>query len=106
MTGFGDAQLEKQGYSFLLEIRSVNNRFLKTVIRLPDALSALEPEVERTLREKICRGSVNYTLHMRNINTAGPYEVNHAAIENYLEHLQQMVPSAPRSTLTAWMTTS
>lgn len=90
MTGFGDAQLEKQGFSFLLEIKSVNNRFLKTVIRLPDALSALEPEVERTLRKNVCRGSVNYTLHMRNISTAGPYEVNHAAIEYYLSHLQQM----------------
>jgi uncharacterized protein (TIGR00255 family) len=90
MTGFGDAQLENEGYSFLLEIKSLNNRFLKTVIRLPDALSAMEPEVERSLRENICRGSVNYTLHMRNINTAGPYEVNQAAIENYLGHLQKI----------------
>lgn len=90
MTGFGDAQLEVDGYSFLLEVKSLNNRFLKTVIRLPDALAALEPEVERLLRQALARGSVTYTLHMRNIGTAGPYEINQAAVEHYLEHLDQI----------------
>ncbi len=91
MTGFGDAQLETDGYSFLLEIKSLNNRFLKTSIRLPDALAALEPDVERIMRQRLARGSVTYTLHMRNLGTAGPYEVNHAAVEHYLSHLQQIV---------------
>ena len=41
MTGFGDAKLEMDGYSFLVEIKSLNNRFLKTSIRLPEALNSL-----------------------------------------------------------------
>ena len=44
MTGYGEAQLEDEGISFVVEIKSLNNRFLKTVIKLPDALAFVEPD--------------------------------------------------------------
>ena len=90
MTGFGDAQREMDGYSFLVEIKSLNNRFLKTSIRLPDALSGLEPEIERMIRQTISRGSVNYALHMRNMSEAGAFDVNHAAVEKYVTNLNRI----------------
>ena len=36
MTGFGRADGEADGVRYVVEIRSVNNRHLKTVIKLPD----------------------------------------------------------------------
>ncbi len=90
MTGFGEAQAESGGYNFLLEIKSLNNRFLKTTVRLPDALSSLEPEIEKKVRNELLRGSVSLTLHMKNLNDAGPFEVNHAATEKYLASLLQL----------------
>ena len=90
MTGFGDAKWEMDGYSFLVEIKSLNNRFLKTSIRLPDALNSLEPEIERIIRKTVSRGSVNYALHMRNMSEEGAFDVNHAAVEKYVLNLNQI----------------
>ncbi|MBN2212507.1 MAG: YicC family protein [Sedimentisphaerales bacterium] len=91
MTGFGDAQYEANGVSFLVEIRSLNNRFLKTTIKLPDPLVFIEPVVERLIRQELSRGSVTCTIHMRHVADEGPFEVNQAAVNNYLRSLQQLL---------------
>ena len=44
MTGFGDATAERDGTHYSVEIRSLNHRFFKPVIKLPDNVSGLEPE--------------------------------------------------------------
>ncbi|HUB23786.1 MAG TPA: YicC/YloC family endoribonuclease, partial [Tepidisphaeraceae bacterium] len=56
MTGFGDASAENDGTHYAVEIRSLNNRFFKPVIKLPDLLSGMEPELESLLREQLGRG--------------------------------------------------
>lgn len=91
MTGFGGSKCEAKGISFLVEIKTLNNRFLKTIVKLPDALAFTEPEVQRIIREELCRGSITYVLHMRNASKEGPYEVNHAAVQNYMRHLEQIL---------------
>ena len=58
MTGFGDAAAERDGSRYLVEIKSLNNRYFKPTIRLPEAVSALEPEIESILRKRVGRGSV------------------------------------------------
>src|SRR5436190_1360488 len=65
MTGFGDAVAEKGGTHYAVEIRSLNNRYFKPVIKLPDTISGLEPELEMLLREQLGSGSVTYILKMR-----------------------------------------
>ncbi len=90
MTGYGGSQREDDGFSFLVEIKSLNNRFLKTSVRLPDALASLESVVEQKIRKTLSRGTVNFTLHMRNLNNPGPFEVNHAAVDKYLGNLEQV----------------
>ena len=49
MTGFGDGTAERDGTHYAVEIRSLNNRFFKAVIKLPDIVSGLEPEIELAL---------------------------------------------------------
>src|SRR3954453_7405157 len=56
MTGFGDASTERDGAHYAVEIRSLNNRYFKSTIKLPDNVSGLEPEIETTLREHLGRG--------------------------------------------------
>jgi uncharacterized protein (TIGR00255 family) len=73
-----------------VEVRSLNNRFLKTVIKLPDVISFAEPEVERIIRDQLSRGSVTYTLHMRYIGDEGAYAINVAMLEGYLAKLEQV----------------
>ena len=88
MTGFGDATAERDGTHYAVEIRSLNNRFFKPVIKLPDNVSGLEPELETMLREQLGRGSITYILKMRVDSAEAAYHINTQALQAYLEQLQ------------------
>jgi uncharacterized protein (TIGR00255 family) len=91
MTGFGDAVAEKSGTHYAIEIRSLNNRFFKAVIKTPDSLSGLEPELETLLREQLGRGSVTYILKMRSDSAEAAYKINTQALKAYIEQLQAVM---------------
>lgn len=90
MTGYGDAELTTEGVSYAVEIRSLNNRYFKASIKLPDALAYLEPDIERLLRDRLGRGSVTYSLRLRSVTGIEAYEINMAALERYVRQLQPM----------------
>ncbi len=90
MTGFGDATAERDGTHYAVEIRSLNNRFFKPVIKLPDTVSGLEPEIESSLREGLGRGSITYILKMRMNSAEAAYHINSEALTAYLVQLQQI----------------
>ena len=92
MTGYGEAQHEADGISFIVEFRSLNNRFLKTIVKLPDALSFAEPHIERIIRARLARGSVTCVVHMRYTGAGGALTVNQAALQSYLTQLSQLTP--------------
>jgi uncharacterized protein (TIGR00255 family) len=90
MTGFGDATAERNGTHYAVEVRSLNNRFFKPVIKLPENVSGMEPEIETVLREKLGRGSITFILKMRLDSADAAYHVNTAALESYLQQLRQV----------------
>jgi uncharacterized protein (TIGR00255 family) len=87
MTGFGDAADHGGATHYAVEIRSINNRFFKAAVRLPDALAALESDIEKLLREHIGRGTITLTLHLKTDDAAGTLDINEAAIRHYLRPL-------------------
>lgn len=87
MTGFGDASGEYDGAHYTVEIRSVNNRFFKAIIRLPDDISGLEAEIDSLLRKRISRGSVTVVVTVRDESARAAYTVNRAALDAYLEQV-------------------
>ncbi|MCE5279214.1 MAG: YicC/YloC family endoribonuclease [Planctomycetaceae bacterium] len=90
MTGFGAAQGQVCGAEFNVEARSVNNRYLKTLLRLPDAFSALESEVESLLRAKISRGTVQLFVGMKLAGDQAASAVNTAALSAYLDQIKTL----------------
>ena len=88
MTGFGSVRGEVEGVEYTVEIRSVNNRYLKAIIRLPEIWSSAEPEVDKLLRSKIHRGSVMIRVQMRLSEDRAAYNVNIAAMKSYLDQLK------------------
>lgn len=90
MTGYGEAHHVEDGVDYALEIRSLNNRYFKTSIKLPENLQYLEPEVERVLRSRLQRGSVTYVLRMRNRSATAAYTINRAALAAYLDQLRDV----------------
>ena len=90
MTGFGDATTEADGTHYAVEIRSLNNRFFKPIIKLPENVSGLEPELESMLREALGRGSITFILKMRSDSAEVAYHINTQALKAYLKQLQEV----------------
>lgn len=90
MTGYGAAQHAEQGVGYVLEVRSVNNRYLKLAIKLPEHLQFAEPAVERLLRARIARGSVTYTLRLHRQPGSSVSRINPAALQEYVEQLSRV----------------
>jgi uncharacterized protein (TIGR00255 family) len=87
MTGFGSAAADDHGISCTVEIRSVNNRFFKAVIKLPDKLANLEPEVDRVLRESLIRGSIVLAVSVKDQSSAASVTINQAILKTYIDQI-------------------
>jgi uncharacterized protein (TIGR00255 family) len=94
MTGFGAASTTSGGVSFRVEIRSVNNRYFKAAIKLPEQFLRYEADIERRLREGLGRGSVMYSLRVKDDQSAAGYEVNSSAMAHYVRRLREIAGPA------------
>lgn len=62
MTGFGRAEATSSDVAVVVELRSVNNRFLDVQSRLPREYAALEPAVQRAIKAAFQRGRVDVNV--------------------------------------------
>lgn len=90
MTGFGEARAESEGVTYRVEIRSLNNRYFKASIKLPERFQRYETQVDKQLRSRLGRGSVSFTLRMRDENPAAAYQINTAILGEYLRQLRSV----------------
>ncbi len=88
MTGFGDASTQVDGVHYLVELRSLNNRYFKVAIRLPDEIAGLEAELESHLRKLVHRGTFTLNAKMKVSDAAAVSRVNDDALMAYLDHLE------------------
>lgn len=89
MTGFGDATSEVDGVHYFLEVRSLNNKYFKAQIRLPEDLQGLEPELESGLRRRLTRGTITAVGRMSSATETAAFEINHQALARYVEQLKR-----------------
>jgi uncharacterized protein (TIGR00255 family) len=69
MTGFGSGSSTVGTESVTVELKSVNHKFLEVKVRAPRELAALEPTVQRLLKERLARGAVDVSVR-RALKTA------------------------------------
>ncbi|QIQ21320.1 YicC/YloC family endoribonuclease [Zophobihabitans entericus] len=62
MTAYARKELSQSWGSAAWEIRSVNQRYLETYIRLPEQLRSLEPIIRERLRNRLTRGKIECNL--------------------------------------------
>ncbi|MEQ8850814.1 MAG: YicC/YloC family endoribonuclease [Phycisphaerales bacterium] len=89
MTGFGDASMHANGVHYFLEVRSLNNKYFKATIRLPENLQGLEPELESQLRRRLVRGSIVLVGRCSDSSEDAAYEINAQALGRYIEQLRR-----------------
>ncbi len=66
-----------------VEVRAVNNRFLKVQLRTPDGLTSLEPQIENVVRQSLKRGSLQMSVFVSYVATASDFRLQEVAIESY-----------------------
>ena len=89
MTGYGEAQSEADGVSYAIEIKTVNNRYLKTIIKLPELTSFLEEDIDKLLRKNISRGTINYVLRLKDTSASMLFDIDETALQAVAEKLSR-----------------
>jgi uncharacterized protein (TIGR00255 family) len=88
MTGFGEARHTAEGLTLSVEVRTVNNRYLKVSVRGSDPYPMLESELEKVVRKVVRRGTV--TIHVRcdRQGRGGDFVLNAVALRSYLDQVR------------------
>ncbi|REJ85448.1 MAG: YicC family protein [Planctomycetota bacterium] len=94
MTGIGGGRADGEHLSVSVELRSVNNRHLKISIRGPDAYLALEQNVEKLIRSRITRGSVQLQLRVERHDGRSAYSIDCDVLCAYLAELRDAAQAA------------
>jgi len=87
MTGYGEVAGEFDGVSYAVEIKTVNNRYLKTIVKLPEGTAFLEDEIDKELRRQLSRGTINYVLRLKAVAANALFEIDEATLRSVVMKL-------------------
>ena len=91
MTGFGRGQEIVDGWSIVVEVKSVNHRYFEYASRLPRGYAFLDDKLKGLLQQRISRGKVDVYVQIQAIETAGSeVVVDHGLAESYLKALHEL----------------
>ena len=84
MTGYGKGEAEINGRSLIVELKSVNHRFLDLSVKLPRSLIFAEDILKKTISAKISRGHIDvFTTYSAPMDQAA-LSLNVEAAESYI----------------------
>ena len=87
MTGFGKAEKKTVLGTFVVEISTVNNRYLEISPRLPRQFFSFEYKIREMLKTTLSRGKINIYVGFDESNGEGSYTINKDAATAYLKQL-------------------
>ncbi len=91
MTGFGRAEVADADRKFIVEIKSVNHRYLDFNIRMPKKFCFFENAIRNTLKEYMQRGKVDvYITYEDYTQSRISLRYNSEIAGQYLQYLKQM----------------
>jgi uncharacterized protein (TIGR00255 family) len=83
MTGFGRAELKGDERTILVEIRSLNNKYLKINTKIPESLTNFEERIGKLIRKEVLRGTVNLTLDYKTSEQEPKCFINKDVLKRY-----------------------
>lgn len=90
MTGFGEARHQGERLSVVVEVKAVNNRYLKVLTKCAERYASLESEIERVVRGAVSRGTISINVRTDNISGESQYSLHGEVLKNYWEQLNRM----------------
>lgn len=93
MTGYGEASYQSDNLRLTLELRAVNNRYLKVTLRAGEPYNLLEPEFEKVVRRLVRRGTIQIHLRCQKQLSAQDFQINGVALQSYVRQLRELSES-------------
>ena len=95
MTGFGAAEGENEFCRVSVEMRGVNNRYLKISTRCPDRYPGLEGRIEKLIRETVSRGTINVAVRIQPLLVEPGYSLDGELLKSLWRELEGLTEELP-----------
>ncbi len=95
MTAFAQARTTFEHMQIVLELRSVNNRYLDLHFRMPDELRFFEPRLRTLITQRIQRGKLDIRLQLQKQSSTSDEPLAPQflhAVATQLEHIRHYLP--------------
>ncbi len=91
MTGFGRCEVANEDIKITVEMKSVNNRYFDTNIRLPKKFNAFESVVRNLLKNYAIRGKIDIFITYEDLRgTESALKYNETLAAEYVEYSRKM----------------
>ncbi len=91
MTGFGRASLESNGKNYIIEIKTVNNKYSDITVKSPKRLSFMEDRIRKQIANRITRGKVEVSVSFFDFsNKSKNVVLNKKIAKEYIKQLREI----------------
>jgi len=91
MTGFGRSEILKNNRKIVIEVKSVNHRYLEAGIKMPKKLNSFESRIRETLKKYANRGKVDIFINYEDNNeTQVNLKYNDKLAKEYMDIFAKM----------------
>ena len=91
MTGFGRATLESNGKNYIIEIKTVNNKYSDITVKSPKRLSFMEDKIRKQIANRITRGKVEVSVSFFDFsNKSKNVVLNKEIAKEYIKQLREI----------------
>ena len=91
MTGFGRASLESNGKNYIIEIKTVNNKYSDITVKSPKRLSFMEDKIRKQIANRITRGKVEVSVSFFDFsNKSNNVVLNKEIAKEYIKQLREI----------------
>lgn len=89
MTGYGRGKYENDSREYIVEIKSVNNRYSDVSIKMPRNISFLEENIKKLISNSITRGKVEVFINFTNNSDKGRnIQINRELAKRYIDEMR------------------
>ena len=91
MTGFGRANYDKDGRNYIIDIKTVNNKYSDINVKISRRISFIEEKVRKQITSKISRGKVDLTINFVDYSSKAKNVVlNKEIAKEYIKQLREI----------------
>ncbi len=87
MTGFGEAHAQLPDRAVSVEVRTINGRYFKLMLKTGEGYSSLEPLIEGVARTYVKRGNVQIQLRVDRVSSPDDFQINQEVLRGYRDQL-------------------